>query len=64
VLAAGGWFARKTVRAQAKRQVAQVAALAEAGNYADAYDLAVAVQRYVPGSDDRAVMRPSPTRSP
>jgi serine/threonine protein kinase/formylglycine-generating enzyme required for sulfatase activity len=62
VLAAGGWFAWKTVNVQrAKRQVAQVAALAEAGNYADAYDLAVAVQRYVPG--DPTITRVMPAIS-
>jgi serine/threonine protein kinase/formylglycine-generating enzyme required for sulfatase activity len=62
VLTAGGWFAWKTVSVQrAKRQVAQVAALAEAGNYAAAYDLAVAVERHVPG--DPTITRVMPAIS-
>jgi formylglycine-generating enzyme required for sulfatase activity len=50
VLAAGGWLARRgaTVR-WARTQVAQVAALADADRYSDAYDLAVAIVPYVPG---------------
>jgi formylglycine-generating enzyme required for sulfatase activity len=52
----------KTVNVQrARRQIPQVAALAEAGNYAAAYDLAVAVQRYLPG--DPTITRVMPAIS-
>ncbi|HUE89027.1 MAG TPA: bifunctional serine/threonine-protein kinase/formylglycine-generating enzyme family protein [Vicinamibacterales bacterium] len=50
VVAAGGWFAWRTANVRwARAQVAQVAALAEAGRYFDAYELAVAVDSHVPG---------------
>jgi len=50
VLTAGGWFAWRTANVRwARARVAQVAALAEAGRYFDAYDLAVEVDAYVPG---------------
>ena len=50
VLAAGGWFAWRMANVRwARAQVPQVAALAEAGRYFDAYDLAVKVDSYIPG---------------
>jgi serine/threonine protein kinase/formylglycine-generating enzyme required for sulfatase activity len=50
LVAAGGWFAWQTANVRwARGQVARVAALAEAGRYFDAFDLAVAVDSYVPG---------------
>jgi eukaryotic-like serine/threonine-protein kinase len=53
VLTAGAWFAWRTAQRAAKvrwakAQVAQVAALSEARRYFDAYDLALAVDPYVP----------------
>ena len=50
VVAAGGWFAWRTANARsAKAKVAQVAAFAEAGRNAEAYDLAVAIEPYAAG---------------
>ena len=50
VLAAGGWLAWRAANVRrARAQVAQVAALAEADRYTDAYDLAVSIVPYVPG---------------
>jgi hypothetical protein len=50
VVVAGGWYAWQTARVRsARRQVTQVAALADAGRYAEAYDLALAVEPYVRG---------------
>ena len=50
VLSAGGWFVWRSARTRwAKAQVAQVAALADAQRYDEAYDLAVAVGPYLPG---------------
>ena len=50
VLSAGGWFVWRSARIRwAKAQVAQVAALADAKRYDEAYDLAVAVAPYLPG---------------
>jgi hypothetical protein len=49
VLSAGGLFVRRSARTRwAKAQVAQVAALADAQRYDEAYDLAVAVGPYFP----------------
>jgi serine/threonine protein kinase/formylglycine-generating enzyme required for sulfatase activity len=50
LLAVGGWFAWRTANTRwAKARVAQVAALADAKRYFDAYDLAVALDPYLPG---------------
>ena len=48
-LAAGGWFAWRTANVRwAKAQVAQLETLVAAQRYAEAYDLAVAVDPYLP----------------
>jgi eukaryotic-like serine/threonine-protein kinase len=50
VVAVGGWFAWRTARIRwAKAQVTQLAALADAKRYFDAYDLAETIEPYLPG---------------
>ena len=49
VLATGGWFAWRAANLRwARNRIAQVTALAEAGRNAEAFDLALAAQRYLP----------------
>ena len=60
VVAAGVWFAWRTATARsAKAKVAQVAAFAEAGRNAEAYDLAVAIEPYVRGDPSIAALMPA-----
>jgi eukaryotic-like serine/threonine-protein kinase len=49
ILAAGGWLAWRTANVRwARAQIGQISSLAGAGRTAEAYDLAIAVQRYLP----------------
>ncbi|HYE66404.1 MAG TPA: protein kinase [Pyrinomonadaceae bacterium] len=62
VLTIVGWFYRRSVNLKwAKEQIPRVEQLAQAGNYFEAYDLAVAVQKYLP--DDPTITRLMPTIS-
>ena len=60
VVAAGGWFAWRTANVRwARGQVAQVSSLAEAGRTSEAFDLAMAVQRYLPNDPALTSLLPS-----
>jgi len=60
VVAAGVWFEWRTATVRsAKARVAQVAALAEAGRNAEAYDLAVAIEPWVRGDLTIAGLMPA-----
>jgi len=60
VAAAGIWFAWRTATVRsAKAKVAQVATLADTGRIAEAYDLAVAIEPYIPGDPAIARMMPA-----
>ena len=60
VLGAGGWFVWRSAGTRwAKAQVAQVAALADAQRYDEAYDLAVAAGPYLPGDPTIAGLMPA-----
>ena len=49
VLATGGWFAWRAINVrQAKARIAEVSALVDARRYAEAFDLAVVLERSVP----------------
>ena len=50
VLGAGGWFGWRAWNVRsAKARIAEVSSLVEARRHAEAFDLAVALERYVPG---------------
>ncbi len=59
-IGAGGWYAVRASNARwARAQVAEVAALAEARRYHDAYGLATEVLSYVPGDPTIAALMPA-----
>ena len=60
VLGLAGWFAWRTTRLRwARAQVTQIASLADAGRYAEAYTLAAAVEPYLPGDPTIAGVMPT-----
>jgi len=62
VLAAAAWLYRRSANAKwAREQITRIEQLAQAGNYFAAYDLAVAVEKYLP--DDATITRLMPTIS-
>jgi serine/threonine protein kinase/formylglycine-generating enzyme required for sulfatase activity len=62
IVAFGGWLIWHTTNVRwARRQVPRIEGLANAGKYSEAYDLAVATQKYLP--DDPTIGRLMPTIS-
>ena len=60
VVSTGGWFLRRAAQQRwANAQLAQVTALAEAGRYAEAYDLVAAVEAYLPGNSTLTALMPT-----
>lgn len=59
LLAGGGWWLRQRANVQSARaQLPQIVAFAEARRYFDAYDLAVAVEPFLPGDPTIAGLMP------
>jgi len=60
ILAAAGWFAWRTANLRwARAQIAQVSSLADARRTAEAFDLALSVQRYLPNDPTIAGLLPA-----
>jgi formylglycine-generating enzyme required for sulfatase activity len=60
LLGAGGWFAWRTAKVRAARaRIAEISSLAEGGRTAEAFDLAMAVQRYLPSDPTIAGLLPA-----